>query len=79
MKNVNDISEKEIYDLEFLRVNEFLKSRFEEPFEYKIWDEKDLIGVNFRGKLYQYCYTYENTKLNIEELEVWILYNYQEI
>lgn len=70
LKNIEDISEKEMYDLEFLSINQFLQLRFEAPFEYKIWDEKNLIGVNFEGKLYQYLYTYEDAKLKIKELKV---------
>jgi len=69
LQNIRNMDEKEMYDFEFLIIDQFLKSKFEEPFEYKIWDEKNVIGVNFRGKLFQYWYTFENGELKIKELE----------
>ena len=32
-------------------------------------DEKNIIGVNFREKLFQYWYTFENGELKIKELQ----------
>ena len=66
LKDVSDIETSEMYNPLYVQAYEFLKSEYEEPFNYKVWDEKGpIIGINDNGKVHYYKYTFDNDKLNI--------------
>ena len=50
----------------YVQANEFLKGKYNEPLNYKVWAEKGrFIGINYNGKIYYYKYTYKNEHLEI--------------
>ena len=68
LSNIEDINENDMYDQLYVQAYEFLKSKYEEPFNYKIWDKLGpIIGINKDDEVYYYNYTYDNGKLNVEE------------
>ena len=68
LKNVADIEQKDMYNSLYIQAYDFLKQRFQEPFVYKVWEEKEsIIGVNDGKNVYKYNYKYCNNKLEIIE------------
>jgi ribosomal protein S18 acetylase RimI-like enzyme len=66
LSNINEIEYTDIYNSLYVQAHEFLKEKFKEPFNYKVWDEKGrFIGINYNGKVYYYKYTYKNEHLEI--------------
>ena len=67
LSGVNDIEISDMYNPLYIQVYEFLKSNFNEPFVYKVWDKVDnIIGVNANGCVHYYKYSFESNKLKIE-------------
>lgn len=61
LNNVKDIDDSEMYDPLYVAAYEFLKSKYDEPFTYKVWDEKaPIIGVSKDGVVDYYKYTFNN-------------------
>ncbi len=66
LQNVMDIKLDEMYNCLYVQAYEFLKSKFDEPFVYKVWDEKGpIIGINKMGQVHYFKYSYEFEKLKI--------------
>ncbi len=66
LANVSDIDINEMYNPLYVQAYNFLKTKYKEPFEYKVWDEKGpIIGINDNGTVHYYTYTFENGKLEI--------------
>lgn len=64
--NVGDIEVEKMYNPLYVQAYEFLKSNFNEPFVYKVWDEKGpIIGINDNEEVHYYKYSFENEKLQI--------------
>lgn len=64
--DVTDIKEEDMYNSLYVQAYEFLKSNFNEPFVYKVWDEKgSIIGINDNGQVHYYKYSFVNEKLEI--------------
>lgn len=67
LSGINDIDINDMYNPLYVQAYEFLKSNFNEPFVYKVWDEKgSIIGINDNGLVHYYKYSFENGKLKIE-------------
>lgn len=65
--DLKDISIEEMHNPLYVQAYTYLKSKFEEPFIYKVWDEKGpFIGINKNGKVHYYKYRFENKILEIE-------------
>jgi len=55
-----------MYNTLYVQAYDFLKQHFQEPFIYKVWDEKDsIIGVNDGKSIHTYTYEFDNNKLEI--------------
>lgn len=66
LKDVDNIDEKDMYNDLYCQAYNFLKNYFNEPFNYKVWDEKGpVIGVNTNEKLHYFMYKYNDKKLEI--------------
>ncbi len=66
LSNVRDIEVEEMYNSLYVQAYEFLESNFNEPFVYKVWDEKaPIISINDNGQVHYYKYSFENEKLQI--------------
>ena len=66
LSNINEIEYTDIYNSLYVQAHEFLKEKYKEPFNYKVWDEKGrFIGINYNGIVYYYKYTYKNEHLKI--------------
>lgn len=53
-----------MYNSLYIQAYDFLKQHFQEPFVYKVWEEKGaIIGVNDGKNIYKYNYKYCNNKL----------------
>lgn len=66
LANVSDIDISDMYNPLYVQAYEFLKTKYEEPFNYKVWDKKGpIIGINANGQVHYYKYTFENDELKI--------------
>lgn len=66
LSSIDDIEISDMYNPLYVQAYEFLKSKFNEPFVYKVWDEKGpIIGINDNGQIHYYKYNFENKKLQI--------------
>lgn len=66
MQDIEDIDEIDMYDPLYVQAYDFLKQHFQEPFVYKIWDEKgSVIGINDGKTVHIYHYKFDNNKLEI--------------
>ena len=66
LSSVDDIEISDMYNPLYVQTYNFLKSKFNEPFVYKVWDEKGpIIGINDNGQVHYYKYNFENEKLQI--------------
>ena len=66
LSNINEIEYNDIFNSLYVQAHIFLKEKYNEPFNYKVWDEKGrFIGINYNGKVYYYKYTYKNEHLEI--------------
>ena len=68
LNNISDIEIDDMYNPLYVEAYEFLKNKYSEPFNYKVWDERGpYIGVNCNGKVHYYRYDYSNGKLDVFE------------
>ena len=66
LKNIEDIEESKMYNSLYLQAYNFLKQHFQEPFTYKVWDDKKhIIGINNGKNIHIYTYKFNNNKLEI--------------
>ena len=66
LKNIEDIEESKMYNSLYLQAYNFLKQHFQEPFTYKVWDDKKhIIGINNGKNTHIYTYKFNNNKLEI--------------
>ena len=57
LSSVDDIEISDMYNPLYVQTYNFLKSKFNEPFVYKVWDEKGpIIGINDNGIVHYYKY-----------------------
>ena len=64
--DVKDIKEDDMYNPLYVQAYEFLKSKYNEPFIYKVWDELGpIIGINYNEELHYYKYNFDNGILKI--------------
>lgn len=72
LDNVVSIPNDKMYEPLYVKTEEYLKSRFGDSIEYKVWDEKGpIIGVRKDGNVSFFEYSFENGELKIvsEEAE----------
>ena len=66
LSDIKDIDSSEMYNPLYIQAYEFLKNNYDEPFDYKVWDEKGpIIGINKDDNVEYYTYTYENGELEV--------------
>lgn len=66
LNDLEDISLEEMYNPLYVQAYNFLKKIYNEPFVYKVWDEKSpVIGINNNGQVHYYKYNFENEILKI--------------
>lgn len=66
LSGIKDINVSEMYNPLYVQSYEFLKSKYNEPFNYKVWDEKGpIIGINKDNHVHYFEYSFENGKLDI--------------
>lgn len=66
LNKVDNIKEIDMYNSLYLQAYEFLKQHFQEPFVYKVWEDKEhIIGINDGKAIHIYTYKFENNKLEI--------------
>ena len=58
LKNVAEIEQKDMYNPLYIQAYDFLKQHFQEPFLYKVWEEKESTWNNERAS-----WTLERTAL----------------
>ena len=72
LDNVVSIPNDKMYEPLYVKTEEYLKSRFGDSIEYKVWDKKGpIIGVRKDGNVFFFEYSFENGELKIvsEEAE----------
>lgn len=66
LQNIEDMEDKDMYSSLYLQAYDFLQRHFQEPFVYKIWEDKEnVIGINDGKSIYNYNYKFNNNKLVI--------------
>lgn len=67
LSDIEDINEEDMYNPLYVAAYNYLKSNYEEPFNYKVWDVKGpIIGINKDDNVTYYRYTYNNGRLDVE-------------
>lgn len=66
LDNVVSIPNDKMYEPLYVKTEEYLKSRFGDSIEYKVWDKKGpIIGVRKDGDVFFFEYSFENGELKI--------------
>jgi len=69
LKDISNIDENDMYNPLYVKAYEFLKSRYNEPFNYKVWDLKGpIIGINHNNEVHFYKYELSDNDLMVEEI-----------
>ena len=66
LANIKDIDQTKMFNPLYLEAYNFLKTKYDEPFIYKVWDVKGpIIGVNKDNEVYYYKYSFKDGKLTV--------------